>query len=61
VHDEIHLPNPSYWPLVLAIGIVMLFAGFIFTFVMSFIGLALMFISIWGWALEPAFGEADHA
>lgn len=61
VRDEIHLPNPSYWPLVVALGIVLLFAGFIFTFAMSFIGLALMFLGIWGWALEPAFGEAEHA
>lgn len=61
VHDEIHMPNPSYWPLVVAFGIVLLFAGFIFTWAMSFVGVALMFLGIWGWALEPAFGDGEHA
>lgn len=59
-HDEIHLPNPSYWPLVVALGIVFLFAGFIFTYAMSFVGAVIMIVGIWGWALEPAFGESDH-
>ena len=60
VHDEIHLPNPSFWPLVVALGILLLFAGFIFTWAMTFVGAFIMIIGIWGWALEPAFGEPEH-
>lgn len=61
LNDPIHLPNPSYWPIVVALGILLLFAGFIFTFVMSFIGVAMMLIGIWSWALEPAVGSPEHA
>ena len=61
VHDEIHMPNSSYWPLVVSFGILLLFAGFIFTFIMSFVGAVILFLGIWGWALEPAFGEPEHS
>jgi len=58
--DHIHMPNASYWPLVAALGILLGFAGFIFTFALTFIGAAVLFIGVYGWALEPAFGEPDH-
>jgi cytochrome c oxidase subunit 1 len=29
-HDAIHLPNPSYWPILAALGIALAFAGFIY-------------------------------
>ena len=58
--DHIHMPNASYWPLVVAIGILLGFAGFVSTFAITFIGAAILFIGIYGWALEPAFGEPDH-
>ncbi|MFW6073988.1 MAG: cytochrome c oxidase subunit I [Chloroflexota bacterium] len=59
-HDHIHLPNPSYWPILVATGILLLFAGFIFTWAISIVGAVLLFASVYGWALEPAFGEPDH-
>ncbi|CAN5647381.1 cytochrome c oxidase subunit I [soil metagenome] len=59
-NDHIHMPNASYWPLVVALGLLLGFAGFIFTFALTFIGAAVLFIGVYGWALEPAFGEPDH-
>lgn len=58
--DHIHLPNPSYWPILVALGILLGFAGFIFTWAISIVGVVLLFVAVYGWALEPAFGEPDH-
>ncbi len=59
--DDFHMPNTSYWPFVAALGITFIFAGFIFTWAMSFVGLAMTLVGLWGWALQPAVGEGDHA
>jgi cytochrome c oxidase subunit 1 len=57
-HDAIHLPNPSYWPLVVATGITIAFAGFLVSYVMVGIGVAMLVIGIYAWALEPAITHA---
>ncbi len=52
----IHLPGPSYWPLLLAISIGISFTGLLFwetTLVVTAIGLTLAFISGIAWGLEP--------
>lgn len=59
-HHEIHMPNASYWPLVVALGLLIGFSGFLYTFALTFVGAAVLLIGIYGWALEPAFGEPDH-
>jgi cytochrome c oxidase subunit 1 len=51
----IHLPNPSYWPLVTAIGIMVFFTGFIVGFpYVNIAGVLVTFIGIYSWAFEPA-------
>ncbi len=52
---EIHLPNPSYWPLVTAIGIGVFFLGFLFGVTLPVIlaGGALTAVGIYAWAFEP--------
>ena len=51
----IHLPNPSYWPLVTAIGIMIFFTGFIVGFPYTNIaGVLITFVGIFSWAFEPA-------
>jgi len=56
----VHLPGPSYWPLALAISIMVAFTGFLVwgsdgTFMIAWtgIGLAGALISMIGWGLEP--------
>ncbi|MGH7411311.1 MAG: hypothetical protein ACREJ6_09700, partial [Candidatus Methylomirabilis sp.] len=55
----IHLPNPSYWPLVVAIGITMTLAGFLVGFPLGIpwinvAGAVILFVGVYGWVLEPA-------
>jgi hypothetical protein len=57
---EIHMPRTSWWPLIVAVGLFMLLSGVIFTLAMSFVGLAIMFIGVAGWSLEPASGESVY-
>jgi hypothetical protein len=55
-HGGIHLPGPSYWPLVLAFFAAIAFGGLLFyevTLAIIVIGLIGVFISIVGWGLEP--------
>ena len=52
---HIHLPGPSFWPVIVSIAILITVAGFLFinTFPwMTIIGLPLVLIGILGWALE---------
>jgi cytochrome c oxidase subunit I len=54
----IHLPNPSYWPLVAAIGIAGVMVGVIAIGKLGpwgiIAGAAILFIGVFNWAFEPA-------
>jgi cytochrome c oxidase subunit 1 len=52
-----HLPAPSYWPLVLAVGLPLIGYGLIFNLVLAGIGGAVVLAGFVGWALEPADDE----
>ncbi len=45
-HDE---PGPSFWPLVLAVGIAMALIGVITQYVVVAIGLAITLVALVGW------------
>ncbi len=49
---NLHMPRPSLWPLVLAIGLTMIMAGVISTLWVSLLGLGLLLIAIWRWTQE---------
>ena len=54
-HTGPHLPNPSYWPLLLAISALVTFSGFLVlptTMLVTAFGLVLVLISIIGFGLE---------
>jgi cytochrome c oxidase subunit I len=53
---HIHLPDPSYWPLVAAIGLFVAGLGVLFSLVIVPVGLAITIIGIFGWSLEPVNG-----
>lgn len=53
-HDVIHMPNPSYFPVLVAIGLFLLASGLLFGYAISFAGLVVTFVGVYGWALEPA-------
>jgi cytochrome c oxidase subunit 1 len=53
--EHIHLPNPSYFPLVAAIGIFLFAAGFVYIgWALTIVGLVVLLVGIYGWAMEPA-------
>ena len=50
---HIHLPSPSYWPIILAFGMLVLAYGVIYTPLMIAVGAAIAILALFGWALEP--------
>jgi cytochrome c oxidase subunit 1 len=52
--EHIHMPNPSYWPLVTAFGIFCLASGLIFGLWISAVGLAIILVGVNAWSFEPA-------
>jgi len=50
---HIHLPSPSYWPLVLAFSLPVLAYGVIYSTLLIAAGAAIAVLALFGWALEP--------
>jgi len=63
---NVHLPSPSYWPIVTAFGLPIIGYGLLYTWWVSLIGGIITAAGIYGWAFEPpddpegAHGHADH-
>ena len=53
-NTKVHLPSPSYWPIVLGGGILLVGYGLIFNLWLAAAGLVLLVGAIYGWILEPA-------
>ena len=56
-HGDIHMPSPSYFPLIAALGLPIIAIGLIYDYALIPVGAALLVIGIYGWALEPATEE----
>ncbi len=54
---HIHLPSPSYWPIVLALAFPVIAYGIIFNRLLSIVGLAILVLAIFGWSLEPSVAD----
>ena len=50
---HIHLPSPSYWPLLLAFSLPVMAYGVIFNLLLVPVGGAIALASMFGWSLEP--------
>jgi len=60
-HPEIHLPAPSFWPIVLAFGMVLIAGGVVSTIIVSIVGVVVLLVAIAGWTLENrAAGQEAH-
>ncbi|MEJ7800235.1 MAG: cytochrome c oxidase subunit I [Ilumatobacter sp.] len=58
---HIHLPSPSYWPILLAFGLPVMAYGVIFNFILIPVGAAIVLLSMFGWSLEPhTASDADY-
>ncbi len=59
---HVHLPSPSYWPLVTALSLPIIGYGLLYTWWLSLIGALVLIAGIYGWAMEPPDDpDADHA
>jgi cytochrome c oxidase subunit 1 len=56
----VHLPSPSYWPLVLAVGLMLIGYGVIFNLGIAAVGGLLVVIAGFGWGYEPADDPEAH-
>jgi cytochrome c oxidase subunit 1 len=57
----IHLPKPSYWPLVTAVGVLGVFVGFILSPKLGpwgiIAGVAVLFFGLFNWVFEKGYSE----
>ena len=53
-NTNVHLPSPSYWPLVTAAGMPLVGYGLIYNLWLCVVGGLLILGGLYGWALEPA-------
>ena len=51
-NPNIHLPAPSFWPIVLALGVALIAIGIIYLLIISLVGVIIMLAAIVGWTLE---------
>ena len=59
-HD-IHLPQPSYWPAVVSLGLLIGGYGLIFNVAVAAIGGAIVMLGIYAWSFEPVNEPDDGA
>jgi hypothetical protein len=52
-HADVQMPNPSYWPLVLAIGLALLLVGIVVSWYVAGLGFVIFMIALLGWLREP--------
>ena len=57
---HIHLPSPSYWPLVLAGGVAVLGVGLIYGTPIMVVGGAIVLLGSFGWVLEPSVADESE-
>ena len=55
--SNIHLPSPSYWPIVMSIGVTILGLGTIYSIPMMIVGGAVTLLSAFAWVLEPSVAD----
>ena len=56
---HIHMPSPSFWPIVVAFSLPIMAYGIIFSRWMIPIGFGIALLGIYGWALEPPTAAPD--
>jgi cytochrome c oxidase subunit 1 len=54
---HIHMPSPSYWPMVLAIALPIMAYGLIFSRFLTVAGGAILLLAAFAWTLEPSVAD----
>ncbi len=58
--STIHMPSPSYWPALVAVGVVLIAAGLLTHYGLSFVGGVIALLGTIGWSNEPASAPQSH-
>jgi cytochrome c oxidase subunit I len=58
---HIHLPSPSYWPILLAAANPIIALGLIFNVFIAVFGAAMTLFAAYGWATEPSVADDDDS
>jgi cytochrome c oxidase subunit 1 len=51
---HIHMPSPSYWPILLAGALPIIALGLIYSIPVAIVGGAIVVLAMYGWSLEPS-------
>jgi cytochrome c oxidase subunit 1 len=54
---SIHLPSPSFWPIVVSLGFPLLAYGVLYSWFLVAAGALVIVVGLTGWALEPSVAE----
>ncbi len=58
---HIHMPSPSYWPILVALGLPIVAFGIIYNVLIAIVGAGILVFALFGWALEPSVAdETDY-
>jgi cytochrome c oxidase subunit 1 len=60
-HHEVHLPSPSYWPIILAFGMMLIAAGAVSSVFVSLVGIVILLVAVVGWTWENRDAEQEEA
>ena len=58
--SSIHMPSPSYWPLVAAFGLGLAGYMLMYSYVGAAIGTVITIAGIAGWSMEPATAPSEE-
>jgi cytochrome c oxidase subunit 1 len=56
---HIHMPSPSYWPILVALPLPIIAFGIIYNVLLAVVGVGLLVFALFGWALEPSVADDD--
>lgn len=57
---DIHIPSPSYWPIVLAASLALIAAGLVSSAFISIFGVIVLLVAVAGWTLENRAAGEEH-
>jgi cytochrome c oxidase subunit 1 len=57
--EHIHMPSPSYWPIVAAFGLPIIGLGIIYAIPVAIVGALVVALALFGWALEPSVADDE--
>ena len=58
--STIHMPSPSYWPILIAAGVALIGGGLLSHYALSFVGGAIAMMGTVGWSNEPPAAPSEH-